>query len=615
MAEVASAYVTLIPSAKGFASKAEGEIAPGMARAGSTAGDQASKSFGSRFKSGVKTAAKAGALALVAAGAAAIKFGGDAIEEAREAQKVGALTEATIKATGGAAKVTAKQVGDLAGALSSKTGIDDEVIQSGQNMLLTFKNIRNESGKGNDIFNQSTAALIDMSAAMGTEPKQAAIQLGKALNDPVKGVTALSRVGIQFTDQQRAQIKAMVDSGKTMGAQKIILKELESQFGGAAEAQATAGEKAQVAWGNFMEQVGTALLPMVDKIANFFTTKIVPALSSFVSGMQDGTGAGGKFVSVLTTTRDVLASVAGFVKRNADVIVPLVGALGAAVVVIKVISTVTKAWAAAQALLNLAMTANPIGIIVVAVAALVAGLVIAYKRSETFRNIVDGALRVVGETGKWLWSKALKPAFDGIVAGIKAMGKVGMWLWNNVFQPVFKFIVKGVAGILEMWAKMLRTLAKVPGFGWADKAADAMQGAANKANGLADNIRKIPASKNVRISVDVPNLAAVADRLDWIARPREARITIAQVYAKSGRQASGGLQARAHGGPVTAGQTYLVGEKGPELWTAHRSGTIIPNDKLRTGGADTHITVYDKSGDPVRTAQETARRLSFAGAI
>src|SRR4029077_11940966 len=130
--------------------------------------------------------------------AAAVSFVKSSIGEARESQKVAALTAQVIKSTGGAANVTAGQIGRLAQSISNKTGIDDETIQSGENMLLTFKNIRNEAGKGNDIFSQSTSILTDMSAALGTEPKKAAIQLGKALNDPIKGVSALSRVGVTF---------------------------------------------------------------------------------------------------------------------------------------------------------------------------------------------------------------------------------------------------------------------------------------------------------------------------------------------------------------------------------------------------------------------------------
>src|SRR5258708_1908746 len=83
-------------------------------------------------------------------------------------------------------------------------------------------------------------------------------QLVKALNDPIHGVTSLMRVGVTFTAQQKEQIKTLVDTGHTMDAQKVILAELTKEFGGSAAAQATASDKAKVAWKNVEEQVGTA---------------------------------------------------------------------------------------------------------------------------------------------------------------------------------------------------------------------------------------------------------------------------------------------------------------------------------------------------------------------
>jgi hypothetical protein len=273
--EVGTAYVTVIPSAKGFAGKLHSEIGSSASKAGRDAGDKAGRSFGEGVKGHVAAAG-----AIIAGAFAVDKIAGffkDANAEARESQKVGALTTQVIKSTGGAANVSAKQVGNLATALSNKTGIDDEVIQSGANMLLTFKNVRNEAGKGNDIFNKATGILTDMSAAMGTEPRKAAIQLGKALNDPVKGITALSRVGVTFTDQQKKTIAALVKGGKTAQAQKIILAELNSEFGGAAAAQATMGEKAQTAFKNLEEAIGTAFLPAEDAALGGITKIIIAA--------------------------------------------------------------------------------------------------------------------------------------------------------------------------------------------------------------------------------------------------------------------------------------------------------------------------------------------------
>jgi adenosyl cobinamide kinase/adenosyl cobinamide phosphate guanylyltransferase len=207
------------------------------------------------------------------------------IDGARESAKVGALTAQVIKTTGGAAHITADQVGDLATAISNKTGVDDEAIQSGANLLLTFTGIRNEVGKGNDIFNQATSIITDMSVALGQDLKASSIQVGKALNDPVKGVTALQKVGVSFTASQKEQIKTLVATGHTMEAQKVILAELGREFGGAAAAASTPLQKLQVRVGNLGESIGGLLLPVIDKTATVVGDDLVPAVEGVVNFM------------------------------------------------------------------------------------------------------------------------------------------------------------------------------------------------------------------------------------------------------------------------------------------------------------------------------------------
>lgn len=221
----------------------------------------------------------------------------------QESNAVARRTENVLRTTGGAANVTAKQVGDLAAALSNKTGIDDDAIQSGENLLLTFTNVRNEAGRGNDVFTQATSSLADMSAALGQDTSSSAIQLGKALNDPIRGVTALQRVGVSFTKSQRDQIKTLVESGKTVDAQRLILGELRKEFGGAGEAVANSTAKLKVTLGNLQESIGGAIAPTFDKAAN--------GLNKFIQGAQNGEGAGGRFVRVVKV---IAANVADFAR-------------------------------------------------------------------------------------------------------------------------------------------------------------------------------------------------------------------------------------------------------------------------------------------------------------
>lgn len=311
-----------------------------LPRKAEEAGEKSSRKLKSSMKSGVAGLGKLVGAGLVAGLATAgVQGVGDffsgAMEEATEAAKVGRLTENALKKTGAAAWTSADAIGNLAEALSNKTGIDDEAIQSSANLLLTFKQVRNEVGKGNDIFNRATAAAQDLSKAGFGSAESSAKMLGKALNDPIKGMSALSRAGVTFTEEQKAQVKALVqggydnafvatgvlssaadykaaikrydgdimktnrelmkgmtaeqkkrleyyaEGGHQLEAQKMIMKEIESQVGGAAEASATEIEKAQVAWGNFQERIGTAIMPLVEKAASL----VEPVLSAVGDGI------------------------------------------------------------------------------------------------------------------------------------------------------------------------------------------------------------------------------------------------------------------------------------------------------------------------------------------
>jgi hypothetical protein len=361
--EIGSAYVTILPDG----SKIGPEVKRQFGVVGGEA-DRAGRTGGKRFGGAFNGAAKA--VLGVAGGALALSklsgFLGDSLGEAREAAQVGRRTDNVIKSMGNSSKVSAKHVGDLAGKISAKIGVDDEAIQSGENLLLTFGNVRNEVGKGNKIFDRSTRLMADMSAAMGTDMKGSAVQLGKALNDPVKGMTALTRVGVSFNETQKQTVKSLIEGGDKnavfamqlvkngeewsdalkankgdiaatvesltknlsdaqkkrydflaegghqLEAQKIILKEVERQFKGAGEAAADPAKKLQVAYGNLKEQIGTELLPYADRFATFLTNKGVPAISNFLDQMKTGKGRGGQAAELFRTIRDDAKAAARF---------------------------------------------------------------------------------------------------------------------------------------------------------------------------------------------------------------------------------------------------------------------------------------------------------------
>ncbi|MCP4229825.1 MAG: hypothetical protein GY771_06715 [bacterium] len=165
--------------------------------------------------------------------------------------------EAVLKATGHAAGFNLEQLKSMASGLQDVTTYGDETTLAGMSILATFKNIRGEA------FERTTKAALDMSTVMKQDLKSSMVMLGKAINDPVKNLSALSRAGVQFTDKQRDMIKELVEAGDLFEAQNIILKELESQFGGAAEAAGGPFAKAlgqlKNAWGDLMEEIGFAI--------------------------------------------------------------------------------------------------------------------------------------------------------------------------------------------------------------------------------------------------------------------------------------------------------------------------------------------------------------------
>lgn len=219
-----------------------------------------------------------------------------AVREQQEAIKVNKQTAAVLKSTGGVAGVTAQQIQTLSQRLSEQTAIDDEAIQSAQNLLLTFTSI------GKDIFPQTTQAILDLSAATGQNLNRSAIQVGKALQDPVRGITALRRVGVNFSTDQQEVIKKLVETGKTAQAQKMILKELAVEFGGSAAAQATPLDRLRVTYDNLLETLGGYLVPILNDAAN--------ALIKFVDEFRRGVGSGGEFKSTMQGLISTLGPIA-----------------------------------------------------------------------------------------------------------------------------------------------------------------------------------------------------------------------------------------------------------------------------------------------------------------
>lgn len=238
------------------------------------------------------------------------------ISEATEFQNVFAQTEAVIASTGMAAGKTAEEMRYLAEDLSAASGMSlfsDDAILGAQNVLATFTNIAGPT------FDNATQAILDVSQALGQDLQSSSIQLGKALNDPVNGITALTRVGVSFTEQQKEQVKALQESGDMAGAQALILEEMNRQFGGSAAAAVNTytGQMTVLSeqFNNVKQSVGEALLPILTQLGNFAVSHLVPAVeqvaSAFTAWVEsvDWVGLESLLGDVFTTLSDSITSV------------------------------------------------------------------------------------------------------------------------------------------------------------------------------------------------------------------------------------------------------------------------------------------------------------------
>lgn len=261
--------------------------------------DQASKTIkgiGNSLKGAFKVGAVAavGGLGLLTAGL------GLFITQGMEGQRVQAALNAVLASTKGVAGLTADELNAMSDSLSRVTPFAQDTITEAQTLLLTFTKI------GEDVFPRATETVLNMATVFGST-ESASIQLGKALNDPVAGIGALSEVGVSFTEEQKKLVEQLVATGDIAGAQAIILNELETEFGGAARAAGnTFGGKLTILKNKLMdvvEALGMAMLPALTDMVDFILDDILPGIEKFGAKLQPAFWYAGvivkNFVSIL----------------------------------------------------------------------------------------------------------------------------------------------------------------------------------------------------------------------------------------------------------------------------------------------------------------------------
>jgi len=335
-------------------------------------------------------AAVIGLTAMTAMGAGAIR----AAEDAAVADNRLANVAESMGVFGSQTGTVVKRLKEFADQVMKTTAVDDELIKSTQAQLLTFKNLAVTAGDAGGSLDRATLAAVDMAAVFGGDGASNAVKLGKALQDPVKGVTALTRVGITFTDSEKAKIKTLVESNKMLEAQDFILSAIEQQVGGTAEATATGTAKMNVAFGEMQEQIGAALLPLFEQL--------VPV----ITGLFDWIG------------------------KNSGVVSVLAGIMAALAVSILAV--------------NFALNANPIVKVITLIAALATGVVLLINW-------------LVGLYGGWdklfkdlaIWLIAFAAVFKSIWNGIGEFFKGVINTYIASFEGFFNFIISGINALIR----------------------------------------------------------------------------------------------------------------------------------------------------------------------
>jgi len=381
-----------------------------------------------------------GTLLAGAAGALTAGFGalaaasGVAISEAMNAQQVQAQLGAVLTSTGMKAGVTADMVNDLSDSLSRVTVFTDDAITSAQSMLLTFTNI------SKDVFPDTTRAVLDMAQALGMDLKSASIMVGKALNDPVEGVGALRRVGVSLTDEQQRLIESMVVLGDVAGAQKVILSELTTEFGGSAEAIGkTVPGKLKIIRNQFMnlaEDIGMRVMPEISQLADAFIARFGdPAIQAQIGNLMHIVEQFAIWLvqNIPPAIGAIIAfgqNLVNFLAQNQGVLVAALAMITAAIAAF----AYTTISAAVPAVVAFITAAFPVIAILAAVG------VAAYALYQAWTTNFGGIRGAAGE----VWSQ-LQPIFSSIAAWLQVNIPIAInalvGFWNGTLLPAFTVLV------------------------------------------------------------------------------------------------------------------------------------------------------------------------------
>lgn len=424
-----------------------------------------------------------------------------------------------LEAAGGKADTSAKKLGAV-GGVALATGLALQQMASGdveaQNKL---ENAVTNTGKAYDDYADRVSGAVESSVRFGVtdgEVKDALTRLTDATKDPAKALDDLAMAqdlaaakGVSLSDAatmigkaHNGSAKVFKEFGIEVGKNADGTADYEGALGNLADTLKGRAEANADSFGGKMREIRA----WTDNAASSLAEQYGPAV----------TMAGAALTGLAAITE--IASAAN-VKNAASTVAAKAAQIGSAVA--------TGVATAAQWAWNVALNANPIGLIIIAIAAFVGAILWLWNNVDWFRNGVTAAWEAIKTGWTWLWDNAIKP-------GIDAFGAAFRWLWNSVLAPVTRFILDGFANLTDGIASFLDALSNIPGFEWAGDAADKMRAAATQARTLGSNLNDIPDNVPVTISMSIVGVQAVKNAINGIGGSMSAQLNARLQFASGG---------------------------------------------------------------------------------
>jgi hypothetical protein len=562
--ELAQAWVRLTPTMEGV----QGEVSKALAPAEEEANASGQRS-GEKFSTGMKLAIAAAGAAVIAS---VVKVFNTGLEEIKFGEQINAQTQVLLDNTD--FSVPLSKINEYTLGLAGMAGISEEKLQEAGNEILKFGNVSEEN------YFKALNSINDM-AAGGKEAGSVATALAKALADPAQAAGVLKRSGVILNEEQKALIDNFVAAGDVAGAQGVILDGLESTYGGMAEAMGgTLGgqmDKFNVQWEN---------------LAGSLVEHVAPALSGMMTGLQ---------------------GLIGFLSENQEFIAAFAVVLGG------VLAVAFYVWAASIWATTVALLANPVTWIILAVVALIAAIILLVANwddvvkflSDTWAGFVGWITGVMeGFAGWWgeVWAN-ISGFFTSVWEGI-----VGFFtdLWNGLVSwyigllvSIAVFIFQTVMGIADFWVGVWEGIvgfftdlwSGVVSFvsGVFTSIGDTILGALewigktwnDMWQGMVDFLGKVFAGVVGVVKAPINGIIGLINGA--IAAINSISITIPDWVPLVGGQTWGlslpKIPYLAKGGTITASGLTMVGERGPELLNLPKGAQVNPDyDELPTGG-------------------------------